>query len=69
MKIVSAHEDVIAISSTMSNAFIDFSSMDCSILALVSDVVVDGEPLVGYGSTRMVVTAPATSCGAASCPD
>jgi L-alanine-DL-glutamate epimerase-like enolase superfamily enzyme len=49
MKIVSAHEDVIPISSSMSNAFIDFSSMDCSILALVSDVVVDGKPLVGYG--------------------
>ena len=49
MRIVSAHEDVIPISSSMSNAFIDFSSMDCSILALVSDVVVDGKPLVGYG--------------------
>ena len=49
MKIVSAHEDVIPISSSMSNAFIDFSTMDCSIIALVSDVVVDGEPLVGYG--------------------
>jgi len=49
MKIVSAHEDVIPISSSMSNAFIDFSMMDCSIIALVSDVVVDGEPLVGYG--------------------
>ena len=49
MKIVSAHEGVIPISSSMSNAFIDFSAMDCSILALVSDVVVDGRPLVGYG--------------------
>ena len=49
MKIVSAHEGVIPISSSMSNAFIDFSAMDCSILALVSDVVVDGKPLVGYG--------------------
>lgn len=49
MKIVSAHEGVIPISSSMSNAFIDFSTMDCSIVALVSDVVVDGEPLVGYG--------------------
>jgi D(-)-tartrate dehydratase len=49
MKIVSAHEDVIPISSSMSNAFIDFSTMDSSIIALVSDVVVDGEPLVGYG--------------------
>jgi L-alanine-DL-glutamate epimerase-like enolase superfamily enzyme len=49
MRIVSAHEGVIPINSSMSNAFIDFSTMDCSILALVSDVVVDGQPLVGYG--------------------
>ena len=49
MKIVSAHEGVIPISSSMSNAFIDFSTMDCSILALVSDVIVDGKPVVGYG--------------------
>ncbi|WP_304523495.1 mandelate racemase/muconate lactonizing enzyme family protein [Aeromicrobium sp. Leaf350] len=49
MKIVSAHEGTIPISSSMSNAFIDFSTMDCSILALVSDVVVDGKPVVGYG--------------------
>ena len=49
MKIISAHEDVISINSSMSNAFIDFSTMDCSILALVSDVVVDGSPVVGYG--------------------
>ncbi len=49
MRIVSAHEGVVPISSPMSNAFIDFSTMDCSVLALVSDVVVDGEPVVGYG--------------------
>jgi len=49
MKIVSAHEGVIPISSSMSNAFIDFSQMDCSIIALVSDVVIDGKPVVGYG--------------------
>ncbi|MBD3923489.1 mandelate racemase [Nocardioides cavernae] len=49
MRIVSAHEGVIPISSSMSNAFIDFSTMDCSVLALVSDVLVDGEPVVGYG--------------------
>ncbi|MVU80587.1 mandelate racemase [Nocardia sp. ET3-3] len=33
----------------MSNAFIDFSAMDCSVVAVVSDVVHDGEPVVGYG--------------------
>ena len=31
------------------NAWIDFSAMDCSIVAVVSDVVRDGEPVVGYG--------------------
>ncbi|WP_017574992.1 mandelate racemase/muconate lactonizing enzyme family protein [Nocardiopsis kunsanensis] len=49
MKIVSAHVGTIPISSSMRNAYIDFSKMDCTVLALVSDVVVDGKPLVGYG--------------------
>lgn len=49
MKIVSAHQGTIPISSSMRNAYIDFSRMDSSIVALVSDVVVDGKPLVGYG--------------------
>lgn len=49
MRIVSAHADTIPISSSMRNAYIDFSKMDCTILALVSDVVVDGKPVVGYG--------------------
>ena len=49
MQILAAHEGVIPISSSMSNAFIDFSTMDCSIVALVSDVILDGERMVGYG--------------------
>ncbi|GAA3107830.1 mandelate racemase/muconate lactonizing enzyme family protein [Pseudonocardia yunnanensis] len=51
MKIVSVHEGVVPISSSIRNAWIDFSSMDCSIVAVVSDVVRDGEPVVGYGFT------------------
>jgi D(-)-tartrate dehydratase len=49
MKIVSVHEGVVPISSSIRNAWIDFSTMDCSIVAVVSDVVRDGEPVVGYG--------------------
>lgn len=49
MRIVSAHVGTIPISSSMRNAYIDFSKMDCTVLALVSDVLVDGKPLVGYG--------------------
>ncbi|MFI0453246.1 mandelate racemase/muconate lactonizing enzyme family protein [Actinomadura sp. 6N118] len=49
MKITAVHEGVVPISSSIRNAWIDFSSMDCSIVAVVSDVVRDGEPVVGYG--------------------
>lgn len=49
MKITAVHEGVIPISSSIRNAWIDFSAMDCSIVAVVSDVVRDGEPIVGYG--------------------
>lgn len=43
------HEAALPISSSIRNAWIDFRTMDCSIVAVVSDVVRDGEPLVGYG--------------------
>jgi len=49
VRIVSAHVDTIPISSSIRNAFIDFTKMDCTIIALVSDVIVDGRPVVGYG--------------------
>src|SRR3954467_2782347 len=51
MKILSVHEGVVPISSSIRNAWIDFSAMDCSIVAIVSDVVRDGDPVVGYGFT------------------
>lgn len=37
------------IASEMSNAVIDFSRMTVSVVAVTSDVVSDGEPVVGYG--------------------
>jgi D(-)-tartrate dehydratase len=49
MRIVEIAEGVVPISSAIRNAWIDFSSMDASIVAVVSDVVRDGKPLVGYG--------------------
>src|SRR3954463_7415131 len=49
MKIVSVHEGVVPISSSIRNAWIDFSSMDCSIVALGSDGIRDGKPGGGYG--------------------
>ncbi|GAA3726285.1 enolase C-terminal domain-like protein [Streptomyces tremellae] len=49
MKITAVHEGTVPISSSIRNAWIDFSAMDCSVVAVVSDVVRDGKPLVGYG--------------------
>ncbi len=49
MRIVDIKETAVPISSAMRNAVIDFSEMTVSVVAMVSDVVVRGEPLVGYG--------------------
>ena len=48
-RIVAIHEGTVPISSSISNAYISFRDMDCSIVAVVSDVVEDGRPVVGYG--------------------
>jgi L-alanine-DL-glutamate epimerase-like enolase superfamily enzyme len=49
VKITNVYEGVVPISSSIRNAWIDFSSMDCSIVAIESDVIRDGKPVVGYG--------------------
>lgn len=49
LKIVDIREAVVPISSEIRNAFIDFSKMTASVVAVVTDVVRDGKPVVGYG--------------------
>ncbi|MFZ0242813.1 MAG: mandelate racemase/muconate lactonizing enzyme family protein [Desulfobacterales bacterium] len=49
MRIVAAKEKSVSIASGIKNAFIDFSKMTVSVLALNSDVIRDGKPIVGYG--------------------
>ncbi len=49
MRIVAIHETVVPISSAIRNAYIDFSKMTTSVVAVVTDVVRDGDPVVGYG--------------------
>ena len=49
MRIVDVRERTISIASPIANAYIDFSKMTCSIVAVVTDVVRDGAPVVGYG--------------------
>ena len=49
MRIVAIHETVVPISSAIRNAYIDFSKMTASVVALVTDVIRDGRAVVGYG--------------------
>ncbi len=49
MKIVEIREKTVPISSPIRNAYIDFSKMTLSLVAVVTDVVRAGEPVVGYG--------------------
>ncbi len=49
MKIVDIRETVVPIKSEIRNSYIDFSQMTVSVLALVTDVMRDGRPVIGYG--------------------
>jgi L-alanine-DL-glutamate epimerase-like enolase superfamily enzyme len=49
MRIVDLREVTLPISSPIANAYIDFSRMTCSLVAVVTDVVRDGRPVIGYG--------------------
>lgn len=49
MRIVDIRETVVPIKSDIRNAYIDFSQMTVSVLALVTDAVRSGKPVIGYG--------------------
>lgn len=49
MKIVDIRETVVPIKSKISNAYIDFSQMTVSVLAIITDVRREGKRVVGFG--------------------
>jgi L-alanine-DL-glutamate epimerase-like enolase superfamily enzyme len=49
MKIVDIREATKPIQSQIRNAYIDFSKMTLSLVAVITDAVRDGKPVVGYG--------------------
>src|SRR5271168_575740 len=49
MRITGLREVTAPIASPIANAYIDFSKMTCSLVAVVTDVVRDGRTVVGYG--------------------
>lgn len=49
MKILEIREKTVPIASPIRNAYIDFSKMTLSLVAVITDVIRDGRPVVGYG--------------------
>ena len=49
MRILDVRESTRSISSPIRNAYIDFSAMTTSLVAVVTDVERDGKRVVGYG--------------------
>lgn len=49
MRIVDIRETTASIAAPISNAYIDFSKMTCSVVAVVTDVIRNGKPVIGYG--------------------
>jgi L-alanine-DL-glutamate epimerase-like enolase superfamily enzyme len=49
MRIVKIHDIVAPINSKVRNAYIDFGEMTASVVAITTDVVRDGGPVVGFG--------------------
>src|SRR5215471_10860613 len=49
MRIVDIREVVVPIKSDIRNAYVDFSQMTVSVVALITDVIRDGKPVIGFG--------------------
>ncbi len=49
VRIVAVREKAVPLGGGISNAYIDFSRMTASVVAIVTDAVVDGRPVIGYG--------------------
>jgi D(-)-tartrate dehydratase len=61
MRMTQIREKTALIASPISNAYIDFSKMTCSVVAVVTDVVRNGMPVVA--SPRTAATARVASSG------
>ncbi len=48
-RITAIHERTVPISSDIGNAYINFSSMTLTVVAVVTDVIREGKPVIGYG--------------------
>lgn len=49
MKIVDIREKTIPIRTNIRNSLVDFSQMTGSVIAIITDVIIDDKPVIGYG--------------------
>ena len=49
MRITAILDEIVSIRSSIRNAYIDFSQMTVSAVAVLTDLVRDGRPIIGYG--------------------
>jgi D(-)-tartrate dehydratase len=49
MRIIDLREIVVPIRSELRNAYVNFSEMTVSVVALITDVIREGKPVVGFG--------------------
>ena len=49
MRITAIRETTVPIKSQIANAYIDFSKMTCSLVAVTTDVMREGKPVTGFG--------------------
>jgi L-alanine-DL-glutamate epimerase-like enolase superfamily enzyme len=49
VRILDIREKTVSIASPIANAYIDFSKMTCSVVAVITDVIRDGARVVGFG--------------------
>ncbi len=66
MRITGIADIVVPISSAIANAYIDFSQMTASVVAIFTDVVRDGRPVVGFGFNSNGATRRKGCCASAS---
>ena len=68
MRITAIRDIVVPIASSIRNAYIDFSAMTASVVAIVTDARRDGRPVVGFGFNSNGRYAPRACFASASSP-
>jgi D(-)-tartrate dehydratase len=56
MKIRDIRERTISLGSPIRNAYVDFSTMTASLVAIETDEIRNGRPVTGYGFSSPVAT-------------